>query len=517
MPEASSKAALSSSMDEGKNLCSRIRCPGVKRKVLTQTTLEKKQRTSKGANSRQSTCRATTVLRDRIQNTESAGPRSKTTQKTKSAIASTISPSPKSHSSVPISCSVLGDVTSTEDQGVLKDASHSESRDRPIHLSQQSIQMMNNDSSIRNHGRSYDFGPLKSPYTGRITGASSPFLPVHSSGWKKARSLQQKQQQRAFVRKKDNPFTLYSHDPNNSESFLEELSTKNRSQDTRSILPPKQTRNNISSEHPKISWRPSWNKSIAAHGRQKRTFRGSLLDHATSSSFSELREQHPPQRSFGNADDYGFSKRTPNVATPPPPYDARNDHLSAFPSHLRGNRHSPVLSRHDGQVFQIRSRQSEFDNAYDQFEPPQRHRLTDCQYRGLHKLSQERSPIFHREQRSHASSQYQTPYAPHDSYHDLMSGRDPVYYDTPACYRQPYRVTDPHCDDKYEVMMEGHQLPYQQSAAHYEDVEGHHCGTGTSRCQFPVSRGHNNFHTQEQPMLTSTHGVNDDDLASAFL
>jgi hypothetical protein len=45
--------------------------------------------------------------------------------------------------------------------------------------------------------------------------------------WKQAKREQQRSQQRAFTQKRDNPFSLYKHDPNDAESYLETLSSRN--------------------------------------------------------------------------------------------------------------------------------------------------------------------------------------------------------------------------------------------------------------------------------------------------
>jgi hypothetical protein len=45
--------------------------------------------------------------------------------------------------------------------------------------------------------------------------------------WKQAKREQQRSQQRAFTQKRDNPFSLYKHDPNDAESYLDGLSSRN--------------------------------------------------------------------------------------------------------------------------------------------------------------------------------------------------------------------------------------------------------------------------------------------------
>jgi hypothetical protein len=59
-----------------------------------------------------------------------------------------------------------------------------------------------------------------------------------ASAWKRLKRQQQESQQRAFVHKKDNPFSLYKHDPNDTESYLELLSSHNNETLHESIIPP---------------------------------------------------------------------------------------------------------------------------------------------------------------------------------------------------------------------------------------------------------------------------------------
>lgn len=54
------------------------------------------------------------------------------------------------------------------------------------------------------------------------------------SAWNRSKRHQSKSQERAFVHKKDNPFSLYKHDPNDTESYLDRLSSQNKE----SIIPP---------------------------------------------------------------------------------------------------------------------------------------------------------------------------------------------------------------------------------------------------------------------------------------
>jgi hypothetical protein len=49
----------------------------------------------------------------------------------------------------------------------------------------------------------------------------------HGPSWKQAKREQQRSQQRAFTQKRDNPFSLYKHDPNDAESYLDGLSSRN--------------------------------------------------------------------------------------------------------------------------------------------------------------------------------------------------------------------------------------------------------------------------------------------------
>jgi hypothetical protein len=48
-----------------------------------------------------------------------------------------------------------------------------------------------------------------------------------ATSWKRAKRQQQQSQQRAFVKKQDNPFSRYQHDPNDSESYLDVLASQN--------------------------------------------------------------------------------------------------------------------------------------------------------------------------------------------------------------------------------------------------------------------------------------------------
>mmetsp|Transcript_28106 Transcript_28106/g.68441 ORF Transcript_28106/g.68441 Transcript_28106/m.68441 type:complete len:505 (+) Transcript_28106:3054-4568(+) len=48
--------------------------------------------------------------------------------------------------------------------------------------------------------------------------------------WQQTKRKQQRSQQRAFASKRDNPFSDFKHDPNDAESYLEELSSQSQSQ-----------------------------------------------------------------------------------------------------------------------------------------------------------------------------------------------------------------------------------------------------------------------------------------------
>ena len=63
--------------------------------------------------------------------------------------------------------------------------------------------------------------------------------PRTSAPWKRAKVEQQRSQQRAFKRKKDNPFRMFRHDPNDSESQLDKLANVRSSTSPQSsIIPP---------------------------------------------------------------------------------------------------------------------------------------------------------------------------------------------------------------------------------------------------------------------------------------
>ena len=63
---------------------------------------------------------------------------------------------------------------------------------------------------------------------------------TQSDSWKRLKHQQQKSQQRAFVRHSDNPFKSYKHDPNDTESYLDQLasSSSETTPTSASIIPP---------------------------------------------------------------------------------------------------------------------------------------------------------------------------------------------------------------------------------------------------------------------------------------
>jgi hypothetical protein len=63
-------------------------------------------------------------------------------------------------------------------------------------------------------------------------------FPKDLASWKRLKGLQQKSQQRAFVRHSDNPFKNYKHDPNDTESYLDHLSSHGKEETSGSIIPP---------------------------------------------------------------------------------------------------------------------------------------------------------------------------------------------------------------------------------------------------------------------------------------
>jgi hypothetical protein len=56
--------------------------------------------------------------------------------------------------------------------------------------------------------------------------------------WKQTKRQQQKYQERGFARKKDNPFSIYKHDPNDAESYLDHLTRHNKDDKGVGIIPP---------------------------------------------------------------------------------------------------------------------------------------------------------------------------------------------------------------------------------------------------------------------------------------
>ena len=80
-------------------------------------------------------------------------------------------------------------------------------------------------------------------FSGSVTGAKRLREPQNSS-WKLEKRAQKTLQQSAFRRQKDNPFSLFSYDPNNAESNLQAMSSKsaegrNQENDSSlSVIPP---------------------------------------------------------------------------------------------------------------------------------------------------------------------------------------------------------------------------------------------------------------------------------------
>ena len=80
-------------------------------------------------------------------------------------------------------------------------------------------------------------------FPGSVTGAKRLREPQNSS-WKLEKRAQKTLQQSAFRRQKDNPFSLFSYDPNNAESNLQAMSSKsaegrNQENDSSlSVIPP---------------------------------------------------------------------------------------------------------------------------------------------------------------------------------------------------------------------------------------------------------------------------------------
>lgn len=60
---------------------------------------------------------------------------------------------------------------------------------------------------------------------------------VSRASWENAKQEQERYQQRAFSRKRDNPFSQFKHDPNRAESNLESLSQKTWSKPIKSLVP----------------------------------------------------------------------------------------------------------------------------------------------------------------------------------------------------------------------------------------------------------------------------------------
>jgi hypothetical protein len=85
-------------------------------------------------------------------------------------------------------------------------------------------------------------GPSLSPY-----GSESTTISVRSMGstrgnsrsWWQEKRNQTKSQERAFTKKKENPFANYKHDPNDAEGFLDNLNTTNNERQESTIIPQK--------------------------------------------------------------------------------------------------------------------------------------------------------------------------------------------------------------------------------------------------------------------------------------
>jgi hypothetical protein len=90
-----------------------------------------------------------------------------------------------------------------------------------------------------------------------------------NASWNQAKRKQQKSQQRAFARKKDNPFAFYQHDPNDAESHLDVLSSDNK--DASSIIPAQELdalrRKSGSYQRPRIA---DGRRAVTEQASQKR-------------------------------------------------------------------------------------------------------------------------------------------------------------------------------------------------------------------------------------------------------
>jgi hypothetical protein len=90
-----------------------------------------------------------------------------------------------------------------------------------------------------------------------------------NASWNQAKRKQQKSQQRAFARKKDNPFAFYQHDPNDAESHLDALSSDNK--DATSIIPAQELdalrRKSVSHQRPRIA---PGRRAVTEQASQKR-------------------------------------------------------------------------------------------------------------------------------------------------------------------------------------------------------------------------------------------------------
>ena len=103
----------------------------------------------------------------------------------------------------------------------------------------------------------------------QTTTQSSRYLQSHQSSkkskmstnaWRQAKRKQERSQQRAFSSRKDNPFAFFQHDPNDTEAFLEGLSTRGTS--TSSIIPERE----LEKETLEIASRMPRNKRVTNNG-----------------------------------------------------------------------------------------------------------------------------------------------------------------------------------------------------------------------------------------------------------
>lgn len=513
-------------MSAATNQINRIRVPGVKRKALHQTTLEKKHSASKATSRKKhatSGIRSMSVITDRAQSSNNDPKKNSTAEQLpKPSVASTITPSPKSHSPPLSQYSASGErapshIDRCRDQyrsiGTSKYDSQQESR---------------KTHSIPSHDRNLQTTGLHAPHSNRIRAGSSPVPSIRSLGWKRARLLQQKQQQRAFVRKKDNPFTLYNHDPNDSESFLDALSTQNRSKVAKSIIPPHAPRNaGGSGFHPGNTQR-HWSKSLAAF-RKKKASQNRELDHAMSSPFGQYQQlQQSPPRTFGNRVFLGSSCRGPFDSAPQLMPGSSN---GRFPTNrlYSTNFQLPRSDSHDGKTCELyRRNQPGFNDApFLEFEPQQQFEdqyftSSVSQDNDCHDHFEEHfQPQYHHDQqRSYGISQHQGPYPPHDPYD--MTLQDCNYGEPCAHGGQLHRVGDAH---PYQSQHQGGMMratPFLHRPTPPNEVQQGYQQPSFARkdshFDLPGSYGdENNFLAQDLTPATPAHGVNEEDLANAFL